>query len=263
MNSSSRSSDLAGRPYWDQVWRRTGERSVGRFAYSHHVFARAFLEQARPGMSVCEAGCADSVWVPFLIEHGLRVSGIDYSEHGIERLRKVLTKRGLQADLRLGDLFDASAMPRGTHDLVFSLGLVEHFSDGVVAVRALADLLKPGGTLLTVVPNLTGLWGAIQKRLDRSVYDVHLRYSPATLDDLHRRAGLEIVEPARYFGGFGPLVMNAPKAADAWPRLHRAAVGAVWSAQQAIAWPAGLVLGRRGESRTFSSHILGVYRRRE
>lgn len=263
MNPRVSSSDLAGRPYWDAVWRRSGGRPVGRFAYSHHSFARVFLAYARPGTSVCEVGCADSVWVPFLIEHGYRVSGIDYSERGIDRLRQTLHEKGLHAELVLGDLFDPALMPRAQYDFVFSLGLVEHFSDGVGVVRALADLLKPGGTLLTVVPNLSGTWGAIQKRLDRSVYDVHLRYTPATLDDLHRESGMDTVEPARYFGGFGPLVMNAPKVADAYPRLHHIAVAGVWMAQQAIAWPAGVVLGRHSESRLISSHILGLYRRRE
>jgi SAM-dependent methyltransferase len=165
--------------------------------------------------------------------------------------------------LFLGDLFDPSIVPRARYDFVFSLGLVEHFADGTAAVRALADLLKPGGTLLTIVPNLTGTWGFIQKRLDRAVYDVHIRHTPATLDELHREAGMDTVEPARYFGGFGPLVMNAPRFADAYPRLHRAVMGGVWMAQQAVAWPAGVLLGRRSESRLLSSHILGLYRRRD
>jgi SAM-dependent methyltransferase len=263
MNPRSSSSDLAGRPYWDQVWRRSGERPVGRFAYSHHAFARVFLEHVRPGMAVCEAGCADSVWVPFLLQQGHTVAGLDYSEHGIDRLRRTLKDKGLHADLYLGDLFDPAVMPRGRYDFVFSLGLVEHFGDGAGAVRALAALLKPGGLLLTVVPNLSGLWGSIQKRLDRAVYDVHVRYTPSSLDDLHRTAGLDIAEPARYFGGFGPLVMNAPKFADRYPSLHRAVVAGVWAVQQTVAWPAGVVFGRRGESRLLSSHLLGLYRRRE
>jgi len=262
MSSSSSSSDLAGRPYWDQVWRRTGGRTVGRFAYSHHLFARELLADVPPGAFVCEVGCADSVWVPLLIEHGYRVSGLDYSERGIDRLRQILSRRGLQAELFLGDLFDPSLLPRGRYDFVFSLGLVEHFRDGGQVVRALADLLKPGGTLLTAVPNLSGTWGFIQKPLDRNVYDVHVCYTPSVLDALHRRADLEIVKPARYFGGFGPLVMNAPRVADGHPRLYRTAEAALWSVQQAVAWPAGIILGRHSESRLLSSHLLGLYRRR-
>ena len=57
--------------------------------------------------------------------------------------------------------------------------------------------------------------------------------------------------------------MNAPKVADASPRLHTAAVAGVWMVQQSIAWPAGVLLGRHSESRLLSSHILGLYRRRE
>lgn len=262
MTNPSSTSDLAGRQYWDQIWRRTGKRSVGRFAYSRYLFAREFDDAVPPGAYVCEVGCADSGWVPFLVEHGYRVSGLDYSERGISRLRESLAHKGLTAELFLGDLFDPSSMPRGRHDFVFSLGLVEHFRDGVRVVQALAELLKPGGTLLTAVPNLSGTWGFIQKRLDRAVYDVHLCYTPSELDELHRNAGLEIVKPARHFGGFGPLVMNAPRFADAYPRWHRTTVAALWSLQQLVAWPAGVIFGRHSESAALSSHILGLYRRR-
>jgi hypothetical protein len=138
---------------------------------------------------------------------------------------------------------------------------VEHFVDGISAVRALAQFLKPGGLMLTVIPNLIGLWGKVQRRLDRSVYDLHVLYTPSSLDELHRRAELDVVESARFFGGFGPLVMNAPVLAQGYPRLHRVAVGAMWAIQQGIAWPTGLLLGRRSESELLSSHLLGIYRR--
>ena len=258
---SSTSSDLAGRGYWDRVWRRSGRHPVGRLTYFHRSLARVFSEYVRPGMSVCEVGCADSVWVPHLIAQGADVTGIDYSETGIDRLRDALRRQDMRASLITGDMFDAEAMPRGSCDVVFSLGLVEHFTDGAAAARAVAALLKPGGVMITVVPNLIGVWGAIQKRLDRAVFDVHVLYDPAGLDALHERAGLQPIERARYFGGFGPLVMNAPRVADRAPRLHNAVLAAVWAAQQAVAWPLGLALGRGAESRALSSHIIGVYRR--
>ena len=262
-NPASGSSDLAGRPYWDQVWKRASTRPAGRFSYFHYCFARVLLAQVRLGMSACEVGCADSVWIPFLVERGVTVVGIDYSDYGLSRLQENLRQRGLAAELIKGDLFDPTLVRGKRFDVVFSLGLVEHFDDGVVAAKALANLVKPGGTLITLVPNLVGPWGAIQKQLDRSVYDVHLRYRPETLDDVHVRAGMQPIEHARYFGGFGPLVMNAPRVADAYPRLHRAVVAIVWVVQQVAAWTMGVALGRRTESRGLSSHILGIYRQRE
>jgi SAM-dependent methyltransferase len=258
----SASSDLAGKGYWDKVWQRSGPRfPVGRFTYFHRSLSRVFARYVRAGTTVCEVGCADSVWVPYLIDQGANVAGLDYSETGVDRLREALARQGMTAALVIGDVFNPESMPQASFDVVFSLGLVEHFTDGVSAVRAVGGLVKPGGVLITVIPNLVGTWGAIQQRLDRSVFDVHLLYDPAGLDQLHARAGYRPVEPARYFGGFGPLVMNAPALEQKFPRSHKAVLSGVWLVQQALAWPLGLLFGRGAESRALSSHIIGVYQR--
>jgi SAM-dependent methyltransferase len=186
---------------------------------------------------------------------------LDYSDIGIRRLQNQLDARGLTAELVVGDLFEPTSLGRGRFDVVFSLGLVEHFRDGVAAVTALNQLLKPSGTLLTAIPNMVGLWGRIQKQLDRAVYDLHMLYAPKQLDELHRRADLEVVSSARFFGGFGPLVMNAPTLSKRHPRFHRSVLGGLWIVQQGIAWPSGLLLGKWSESEMLSSHVLGVYRR--
>jgi SAM-dependent methyltransferase len=261
MKGTSNSSDLAGRLYWDQVWRRTPGHSVGRYGYFDRELAREFRRLVRPGISVCEVGCADSRWIPFLIRQGAQVAGLDYSDVGIRRLKTQLASSGLSAELVLGDMFQQTALGYGRFDLVFSVGLVEHFRDGISAVGALARLLRPSGVLLTIIPNMVGLWGSVQKHLDRSIYDLHVPYTPDRLDDLHRSAGLEVLDAARFFGGFGPLVMNAPGLAETYPRLHRLAVAVMWPVQQAVAWPAGLLFGRRSESELLSSHVFGVYRR--
>ena len=38
--------DLAGHTYWEDVWERTGQHSVGQFSYFHHALARLFRRHA-------------------------------------------------------------------------------------------------------------------------------------------------------------------------------------------------------------------------
>ena len=253
------SSDLAGRAYWEDLWRRGGHLRFGRFSYFHAAFGRLLRRYARSGMTACEVGCADSVWVPFLVRFGLRVTGLDYSRAGVDRLRATLANDRLEATLVCGDLFDDPL--RGTRfDLVFSMGLIEHFENGTAVLNRLKRLVAPGGVLVTIVPNLTGAWGTIQKRLDPEIYKVHVPYGPAQLDELHAAAGLQPVERANYFGVFGPLILNSGPFRRGWPRTHRVVQGTVWILQQAVSWPAAAILGDRAETRLLSSHVVGVYR---
>ncbi len=257
----SDSTDLAGVGYWDEVWHRSGPRRLGRFSYFHYACASLLKRLVAPDGRACEAGCADSVWVPHLLGRGVRVVGIDYSAPGLQRLERRLAGVGLSADLRCLDLTQGAPLTGEQFDLVFSLGLVEHFRDPVPLLRALADGLAPTGVLLTVVPNLAGLWGALQARLDRRVFSVHVVHTPATLDLVHREAGLEPIETTSYLGVFGPLLLNAPQLAEAYPRAHRVGQALLWALQQGVAWPAHAVLGGRAESQLLSSHLFGVYRR--
>src|SRR5262249_36335109 len=103
--------DLAGTRYWDAVWDRTGEHRVGRLSYFHHAFAQRLDRHLSRGSQVCEVGCADSAWIPYLIERGVRVTGIDYSARGVGRLEAALRRRSMEAELVVTDVLDPSARP--------------------------------------------------------------------------------------------------------------------------------------------------------
>lgn len=253
--------DLAGQEYWDGIWRRSGARSLGRFSYFHRAFSTLLTRYVRPGSAVCEVGCADSVWVPHLIRMGARVTGLDYSEPGLARLRARLAAERLEASLLASDLLGPVPFGGATFDVIFSLGLVEHFNDPAPALHAMRDALHPEGVMITMVPNLVGAWGPLQARLDRDVFERHMPYDTGALDAIHCRSGLTAVEPARYLGVFGLTILHRPSLAERFPRVNRACAAAQWLTTQAVSWPAAILLGRRAESRSFSSHVVGVYRR--
>jgi SAM-dependent methyltransferase len=81
---------------------------------------------------------------------------------------------------------------------VVAINVLEHIADDAGALRSLAGLVEPGGSIVLWVPGYQQLYG----EFDRKVGHVR-RYTPATLADAVRRAGLgvELVKPVNLLGG--------------------------------------------------------------
>lgn len=257
----TREGDLAGERYWERFWTRQGGRRFSGVGVFHRRFMRELRDYARPGTHACEIGCGASVWVPALAAAGVQMSGIDYSSQGLKMVAEHLQHAGTSAELIEADLFDRGALGERAYDVVFSLGLLEHFDDPVAVTRRFLELTKPGGHVLTVIPNFTGAWGRLQRWVDPAVYAVHRIYTPQQMDELHFAAGLESVKGARYFGSFGPLVVNYSGRLERLPRsLATGLLGATWLGQQLVGMSL-TPLGAAAEGSHISSHILGVYQR--
>jgi SAM-dependent methyltransferase len=195
-------SDRAGKAYWDATWRSgalpeaVDPDSVDVWHYPqrqlHRFFMRCFpggLKDAR----VVEIGCARSPWLPYVAKQfGAQVVGIDYSEIGAEQARQVLANEGVLGQVKCIDLFSIPDAMRGEFDVAMSFGVMEHFDNTAGALGAAAALLRPGGLLVTQIPNLAGVLGWIQKRLSRRVYDIHVPLDAAQLARAHEQAGLSV-----------------------------------------------------------------------
>jgi SAM-dependent methyltransferase len=90
------------------------------------------------------------------------------------------------------------ADPADPVDTVIAINVLEHIDDDAAALRAMARLVHPGGRLVLWVPGYPQLYG----EFDRRVGHVR-RYTPATLADAFRRAGLEVElhRPVNLLGG--------------------------------------------------------------
>jgi SAM-dependent methyltransferase len=254
--------DLAGEHFWARFWHRQHARRFAGASYFHLRMRRLLEQHVSPGSEVCEVGCGASTWLPVLAGRGARTWGIDYSPDGLAIARANLERLGATATLILADVRDDNALPAGRFDVMFSAGLIEHFDDPESLLRTIARALRPGGVLITLVPNFAGIWGAIQRRVDPELYAVHRVYTCAELDRVHGDAGLDVVTACEHFGGFGPLVVNYSRPLHSWPPpLRAAAIGGLWAVQQLIAW--GLTAGGARDGAAYSSHLLGVYSRPE
>ncbi|WBQ05573.1 class I SAM-dependent methyltransferase [Kribbella sp. CA-293567] len=83
-------------------------------------------------------------------------------------------------------------------ETVIAINVLEHLEDDAAALAGLAELVVPGGTIVLWVPGYQQLYGEFDRRVGH-----FRRYTPATVSDAVRRAGLqvEVAKPVNLLGG--------------------------------------------------------------
>jgi 2-polyprenyl-3-methyl-5-hydroxy-6-metoxy-1,4-benzoquinol methylase len=190
--------DKAGRAHWEGIWRKNDAARLQPLGPVDRRLAVAFrdaIEQhSTYGNRLLEVGCARSRFLPwFATNLGVEVAGLDYSEQGCEQARSILESAGVEGEIVCADLFDPPPGFLTSFDYVLSIGLVEHFSDPAVCLRALSGFLKEGGLLITLIPNVIGISGGLQRLINRPVYEMHMRLGPAALAAASQAAGLKVI----------------------------------------------------------------------
>lgn len=221
---------IVNKEYWNKVWReqplpgkfdphKPGLRHYFKRAMHDH-FCALFKGVNTRGMKLIEVGCGRSQLLPYFArEFSFEVTGLDYSDAGCEMVRTILARENIHASIYHADLFAPPEHLRRQFDVVFSYGLVEHFPDTRGCIAALGALLKPGGLILTIIPNMVGAVGFVQKLVHRPTYQIHKLIDEADLAAAHRSAGFDILT-AEYSLSVNFAVCNmqdASRRSVAWP----------------------------------------------
>lgn len=257
---------LTDQSYWDSVWSFTGEHLreapfIGAEVHQAHLSER-FRRHLRPGARFLEVGVGGSAWPAHVAARfGAEAWGIDFSRGGLALAAACAGRDGVKVRLVEGDLFAPERLPGAAFDVLYSGGFVEHFPDARPLMRRFADLLAPGGVVVTAVPNLAGLNGILQRFCDRACFERHVVFTPATLDAAHALGGLRPVEPADYLGVFDVGSVNFSRLASKLPasalKLFWAALSQSRRGCEKVASRLGLTHG----GRFLAPGITGVYRR--
>jgi SAM-dependent methyltransferase len=194
--------DKAGERYWTEFW--GGKRlspairvdGRGPRAWFYQEFHRLWEKHLPPADQtsprLLEVGCAQSRWLPYFArDWGYRVAGLDYSELGCHQSRDLLAREGLAGEIFHQDLFCPEPSQLAGFHLVFSNGVVEHFEDPGAVLRQMAAYLRPGGLMVTIVPNLTGWLGSLQALVSPEVMAIHRPLTREELAEAHVAAGLK------------------------------------------------------------------------
>src|SRR5438270_1035786 len=172
----------------DQVGAATLGRWAGPPRYNRWMFDRL-----RPwvGRRVLEIGAGIGNMSALLVDRE-RVVLTDTESYYLGRLRQRFADRPhvSVAELRLPTVSPALAAER--LDTVVCLNVLEHIEDDRASLRAMHDLLQPGGRRVLLVPSLRALYGTLDEALGH-----FRRYVPAELPDKLRTTVFH-VRPLEY-----------------------------------------------------------------
>jgi cyclopropane fatty-acyl-phospholipid synthase-like methyltransferase len=162
-----------------------------------------------PGERWVEIGCANSNLL-YDFPHRLqaRLDGVDSASDALAATGAALARTSIDATLRLHDFRELADGEEGSYDGVVSCGFAEHFTDCTDVHRHLARYVRPGGRVVTFVPNMSGLVGLLQVVVDEEVFLTHHVLTPPVLADSMREAGLS-VDRCEPFIGVNLGVVNA------------------------------------------------------
>ena len=124
------------------------------------VIYKKYLPKTK-GLKMLEIGSAPgNNLVRFSRTFGFVPYGVEYSDDGIELNREIFRLHNINPDnLIHADFFSDEFVKqyKGSFDIVYSRGFIEHFTDVEGTVQRHIDLLTKGGYLVVIIPNFRGI----------------------------------------------------------------------------------------------------------
>jgi len=205
MNHSPDENALTSVEFWQDEFWQIGDQDIPDLQIDvndpEYRDLHRYLKQHLPAGAetrLLELGCHPGRYLWYFHTYfGFQVEGVEYVKPACQLTKDALASHEVAAKIHHGDLFTFEPED-GLYDIVFSLGVVEHFRDIRPVIRRHVDLAKPGGLVVIEVPNHAGLNGWLLKRVDQQVYEAHNRMSYRDL----KRACDEIPELEFVSGGY-------------------------------------------------------------
>ncbi len=110
------------------------------------VFNRLLCDRISNGTTVLDAGSGGGHFSAEAERRGATVTSLDVGFHLLDQVKQRCGSTRLQ-----GSLLDLP-FPDGTFDIVLSTEVIEHTTDPERALRELARVIQPGGTLAVTTP---------------------------------------------------------------------------------------------------------------
>lgn len=154
--------------FYDVVWTEY----VPEYEESEKHWELFYSTAEVQGKTVLDSGCGTGIFSMIFARHGAeKVTGIDISEGSLETARGLQKKFGLNnAEFSRQDMLSLPYAEE-SFDIVWAWGTVHHTTDPLGAIKGLARLLKPGGSMLLAVytrTRLTFIHEIIRKTLIRT-----------------------------------------------------------------------------------------------
>lgn len=172
------------------------EKSYREFVVADHVRFLVSCARGNPnsGKLLLDIGCGSGTFLHVARLHGFVPHGMDASAQAVE-----IARRQYGLPVRQGEI-GSKIWEDLRFDFITMFHVLEHIPDPRRALRYAGELLKPGGTLIIQVPNVS----SIQARVFRSLWyglDVPrhvINFTPKALGFLLRDTGFEFQKVSRF-----------------------------------------------------------------
>jgi 2-polyprenyl-6-hydroxyphenyl methylase/3-demethylubiquinone-9 3-methyltransferase len=182
-----------------------------------------FIDAACGGLAgkrALDVGCGGGILTEALAARGADALGIDLAQASLDVAQRHAADHGVKARYRFVSAEDLAAEAPASFDVVCCLEMLEHVPDPPSVVRACAQLVRPGGTLVFSTINRNpksfalAILGAeyVLGLIPRGTHDYAKFIKPSELSDWCRAADLEVLKlkGIRY----NPLLKTAMLADD-------------------------------------------------
>ncbi|MDA3968314.1 class I SAM-dependent methyltransferase [Helicobacter ibis] len=166
--------------------------------------------------SIFEVGCGDSLYLPYFLQNfkssagggDLLGGGIDYSPNGVRDILERLEVCGVNADIFCEDFLKLTDglykdSKKYTYDLIYSLGVIEHFDNPKSILEIFSTFLSDNGILISIIPNFS--FFSFHKLLcylyQPKILAIHNLMNLKQLEEEHRLEGFRIIKSG-YLGKF-------------------------------------------------------------
>jgi 2-polyprenyl-3-methyl-5-hydroxy-6-metoxy-1,4-benzoquinol methylase len=130
-------------------------------------------KKIKPGMKVIEIGFAPGKQLAYIKKkYGAEVTGIDKSKNGINLAKKLFNSLKIEGNIICGDILH-NTIKNEKYDLVYSVGVIEHFDDPKPLVENHFKILKNNGVAIIIIPNYKKIYGKIQKHFHPDNLNIH------------------------------------------------------------------------------------------
>ena len=186
---------LTDKRFWESFYAGKKIKKKQNSSIINRQLKKIFTEMLHlNGATLIEFGCGNSQWLPyFKSQFNCRIAGIDYSKRGLELLRSRLKIHDIDAELYEEDFI--SALPQDLNeqfDIASSFGVIEHFESPSAVLKIFSKVVKNEGIIITVIPKLTGLQGAMQKIINKDIFLKHNILNMREFIEEHRKAGFNV-----------------------------------------------------------------------
>jgi 2-polyprenyl-3-methyl-5-hydroxy-6-metoxy-1,4-benzoquinol methylase len=171
--------DMVGKDLWDNSWTDSIKyQGIERYLAINKKLDLLFKKYLQKGnKKILEIGCAKAKkLIYFAKEFYYDIYGIDYSENGVESATENLRRAGVKGTILCEDIFETS-LEENSFDIVYSMGLIEHFEDPTDIIDAHIKLVKKGGIVIITIPNynINSIYFHLSRivGIDKKLLDTH------------------------------------------------------------------------------------------